>query len=272
MGEADAVRRAGELPATVDTLRADLVELGLRPGMTVLVHSSLSSLGWVSGGPVAAIMALEQALGDEGTLVMPTHSGDLSDPAFWQNPAVPDAWWAVIRDTMPAYDPALTPTRRMGAIPETFRRQAGVRRSAHPQVSFCAYGRHAEEVTAHHALDYGLGEGSPLARVYDLDGYVLLLGVGHEYNTSIHLAEYRAQFPGRREKVSGAPVVVDGERRWQEIRDLDINSDDFERIGQDLDRGTDVVSIGRVAQAESRLMRQRPLVDYAVRWMETHRE
>jgi len=72
--------------------------------------------------------------------------------------------------------------------------------------------------------------------------------------------------------MSGAPVVIDGERRWQEIRDLDINSDDFDRIGQDLERDTDVVSLGLVGQAESRLVRQQPLVDYAVRWMETNRK
>jgi aminoglycoside 3-N-acetyltransferase len=271
MSESKAIAQTPGLPATIESLRADLLRLGLEAGMVVLVHSSLSALGWVSGGPVAVILALEFVLGREGTLVMPTHSTDLSDPAYWRHPPVPDAWWPVIRDTMPAYDPALSPTRGMGTIPETFRRGRGVVRSAHPQFSFAARGPLAEQITAGHALDFALGEGSPLARLYELDARVLLLGVGHTNNTSLHLAEYRADYPGKREVDDGAPILVDGRRQWVVIHDIDGDGDDFAAIGEAFERETNAVRIGPVGRGAARLMPQRALVDFAARWMTQNR-
>ncbi|OSC63358.1 AAC(3) family N-acetyltransferase, partial [Streptomyces sp. 4F] len=76
---------------------AGLRELGVRSDDTLLVHSSLSSLGWVCGGPVAVVQGLLDALGPDGTLVVPTQTGDLSDPALWQNPPVPREWWDTVR-------------------------------------------------------------------------------------------------------------------------------------------------------------------------------
>lgn len=270
MSEADTIKAAEKAPVTVDLLVADLQALGLKRGMIVLVHSSLSKLGWVCGGPVAVIQALERVLGPEGTLVMPTHSSDLSDPEPWENPPVPEAWWQIIRDTMPAYDPALTPTRGMGAIPETFRKGAGVLRSAHPHLSFVARGRHAKAITQNHDLAFGLGEGSPLARIYDLDGWVLLLGVGHGNNTSLHLAEYRANFPGKKTRMQGAPMIVNGARQWVTFDDIDIDEDDFPTLGSAFDERGKTLK-GRVGYGEALLMHQRPLVDFAVQWMEENR-
>ena len=270
MTEADAIRRA-QGPATVATLAADLAALGVRPGMVLLVHSSLSALGWVNGGAQGVILALEAALGPDGTLVMPTHSTGLTDPAGWRRPPVPEEWWATIRATMPAYDPDRTPTRGMGTIPETFRKGPGVIRSPHPHSSFAAAGPHAARLCADHPLPFSLGDDSPLARLYALDGWVLLLGVGHGNNTSLHLAEYRAFATTGARTTVGAPLLVEGERRWVEFPELDWDADDFPALGEDFARDTGLVRVGQIAAATALLMPQRPLIDYAVPWLRAHR-
>ena len=120
MGEAETIGRVRR-PNTRQSIAEELRALGLQPGTLALVHASLSRLGWVCGGPVAVVQALLDVVGPAGTVVMPTQSGDYTDPALWQEPPVPPAWVPVIRETMPAYDPLLTPSRGMGAIAETFR-------------------------------------------------------------------------------------------------------------------------------------------------------
>ena len=272
MSESKVVKKT-KMPATIESLQTDLRALGIRPGMVVLVHSSLSAMGWVCGGSVAVVTALQKVLGSTGTLVMPAHSSGLSEPSKWESPPVPESWWPVIRENMPAYDPALTPTRAMGIIAETFRKQRGVLRSSHPLDSFCACGPQASHIVNDHSLSFGMGEHSPLARIYDLHGFVLLLGVGHGNNTSMHLAEYRATFSTKRIVQEGAPISVSGSRRWATFEDVDIDSSDFDRIGEDFLRSEagHAVRRGRVGLADCQLMPQRDVVDFTVGWLEENR-
>ena len=267
------VIQKSKMPVTVDSLEADFTAIGIESGMVLVVHSSLSAMGWVNGGPVGVIIALQHVLGSTGTLVMPAHSTGLSDPREWENPPVPQSWWHIIRETMPAYRPDLTPTRNMGVISETFRKQKGVLRSSHPHFSFCALGARAREITDHHSLAFGMGEESPLARVYDLGGHVLLLGVGHERNSSLHLAEYRATYSTKRIVQEGAPICTSGVRTWTTFENIDLDASDFEHIGDTFvnsDAGN-AVRRGRVGLADCQLMPQRAVVDSAAEWIEENR-
>lgn len=156
---------------------------------------------------------------EKGNIIMPTHSALLSDPSKWEMPPVPKEWWQPIRDTMPAFHPAYTPTYLMGKIVETFLKFPDVIRSNHPEVSFAAWGRDKENVVRDHSLEFGLGEHSPLAKLYDMDCFVLLLGVGYDNNTSFHLSEYR--IPSRKIVSKGSPIFVNGERFWKTYQEIE---------------------------------------------------
>jgi len=272
MSEKDVIE-SSKKPQTIKTLRYDMRKIGVKNGMTLIVHSSMSSMGWICGGAVSFILALEDILGESGTLVMTANSGDLSDPSQWVNPPVPKEWWNTIKENMPPFDPDFTPTLRIGQIPEVFRKQRGVLRSLHPQVSFCAWGRYARYITSNHSLEYAHGEKSPLAKIYELDGHVLLIGVKHENNTSLHLAEIRADYPGKEKEIQGMPYMHNGKRIWKEVRDIRSVTDDFNDLGGAFLKGKkDVIRTGNIGQADSQFFRQRDLVDFAIGWMENNRK
>lgn len=270
MTEADAVA-AVEDPVTTDDIVSDLRTLGVEAGDTLLVHASLSELGWVCGGPQAVVDALRHVLTEDGTLVMPTHSGQYSNPDHWENPPVPDHWPDIIRETMPPYRPESTPTRGMGAVSECFRNYPGVHRSRHPEVSFAAWGDDAEAIVADHTFDHGLGEESPLAELYDRDAKVLMLGTDWGTFTTLHLAEYRADYETE-VTANVAPVLEDGERVLAEYEDIDIDDDDFPDIGAAFeDRHESAVTREKVGVAESTLVSMPELVDFGVEWMSANR-
>ncbi|WEG12768.1 AAC(3) family N-acetyltransferase [Pullulanibacillus sp. KACC 23026] len=266
MSENELIKMTKE-PNTRESMRSQFRLLGIQEGMTVIVHSSLKSLGWVSGGAVAVVQALMDAVGEMGTIVMPTQSADNSDPSDWENPPVPESWWKLIRETWPAYDPQYTPTRGMGQIVEVFRTFPGVKRSKHPALSFAAWGKEADAILSDQTLEEAFGHGSPLEKIYERNGYVLLIGVTHDSNTSLHLAEHF--IPGREKDKKGAAVLINGERQWVTYEETRYDSDPFEELGSQFEK-ENPISTGFVGNAFCRLMEQRLIVDYAKDWLIQH--
>jgi aminoglycoside 3-N-acetyltransferase len=258
-------------PISRTQLVDQISELGIMEGDVVIVHSSLSRLGWVIGGAQDVVGALMESVGKSGTIVMPSHSTQLVDPVRWKNPAAPQEWQEIIRSGLPIYDPVLTPTRRMGVIAELFRTHPLAHRSSHPFYSFTAIGPHADMIITDHSLEDGLGEQSPLARLFDLNAYVLLLGLEHSINTSLHLAEHRCEFPGKADRVEGAPILLDGKRQWVRFRQLAYVSRDFHQLGVEFARETRLERIGLVGLGIGRLNRLRDLVEYATTWLPRRR-
>jgi len=239
----------------------------------LLVHASLKSIGWVEGGPRAVISALRQVVGGSGNVVMPTGTEENSLTSRRHRARIaamtPDQARRYRRE-MPPFDKNTTPSG-MGMISEALRTADGAVRSDHPQSSFGAIGPDAGHLMADHQLKCHLGEYSPLAKLYKIDAQVLMIGVGYRACTAFHLAEYRYRESPPSTEYSCA-VIVNGLRQWIAYEDVVLDDEDFEEIGETLnrDRGS-FVKKGHVGEAESLLVPLVQTVDHAKGWMDQYR-
>lgn len=215
-----------------------LLELGVTPGGVLLVHCAFSAVRPVEGGPAGLIAALQAALGPTGTLVMPSMTDDDEHP----------------------FDPQATPCLGMGIVAQTFWQLPGVWRSDSPH-AFAASGPAATHITAPHPVDIPHGPDSPVGRVYDLDGQVLLLGVNHDADTTIHLAENLAGVRYRRPKQ--LYVWQDGQAARVDYGEIDHCCQNFRRVDEWL-TATQQQKRSSVGHAEARLSRSRAIVEVVV--------
>jgi aminoglycoside N3'-acetyltransferase len=225
-------------PLAREEVVRQLLALGVRPGGVLLVHTAFSRLRPVEDGPLGLIGALRTALGPNGTLVMP----------------------AMADDDVHAFDPATSPCHSMGIVADTFWRLPGVVRTDSPH-AFAATGPHAPAITRAQPVDIPHGPDSPVGRVHELDGQVLLLGVGHDANTTLHLAENLAGVRYRLQAM--ATVMVAGRVTRCHYEEVDHCCENFSLM----DRWLDAVGLqrrGPVGHGEARLARSRDLVRVAV--------
>jgi aminoglycoside 3-N-acetyltransferase len=215
-----------------------LHELGVERGGVLLVHTAFSKLGPVEGGPQGLIGALREALGPDGTLAMPSMSDD---------------------DDIP-FDAAKAACIGVGVVADTFWRLPGVLRSDNPH-AFAAIGPRAAEITGAHSLDVPHGVDSPVGRIHEMDGQVLLLGVGHDANTTIHLAEALAGVRYRRRKY--LTVVTAGRPTRYEYGETDHCCENFSLMDAWLEEAR-LQRRGSLARADARLARSRDIVDAAL--------
>lgn len=248
-----------------------LIDVGLQSGDSVIVHTSLGQIGYVCGGAQTVIEALIEVVGQNGTIMMPTQSWKNLDPESGVHWDADKADWDRIRENWPAYNKAITPTNTMGAVSEMFRSWPGVLRSDHPARSVAVWGKNASYLTENHTLSDIFGNASPIGKLYELDGKVLLIGVGYDKNTSIHLADVRAEYPGKHTCIEHSAVMENGKRVWKAYETLFVDGEDFIAIGTAFET-IHAVNKRKLGNAELKLMKQRELVDFAVEWIEKNRK
>jgi aminoglycoside 3-N-acetyltransferase len=166
---------AAPLELTVADLAASLRQLGLSQGDSVLLHSAYRQVRPMENGPAGVIDAILAVIGPAGNLMLPTFNYSRPLPS-------------------PYFDPKTTPGRT-GIIPELGRQRPGAVRSLHPTHSVAVIGLDAERLCRDHLTVRAMGVGSPIDRLAESGGKVLLLGVGHTSNSTIHVGEEHAGIP-----------------------------------------------------------------------------
>ncbi len=249
--------------ATTASIAEGLRALGLEAGDIACVHAGMKSLGLVIGGTRAVVEALTMTVGPDGTIMMPAFSGDLSDPAEWQHPPVPADRIEEIRAQVPAYDPVRTPTRGIGQVAEYFRSYPGVRRSPHPQSSFAALGAAADALVAEHPYDNRFGPSSPLGKLVELGGKVLLIGAPHDTVSLFHMTQHLIGEVPQIDKA--APVIESGERRWVAYRDIEYPIEWFiPGVAALVEAG--IARTGYLGSAASVIFSAAPAIEFVVDW------
>ena len=255
------------MTATRTSLAADLRAIGLEPGDAVLVHAALRQVGRVIGGPDTILSAMLDVVGAEGTVLGYT---DWQIDDFGRD-------YLEFREDVPAFDPERSrATRDNGFWPEMLRTTPGALRSGNPGASMAAIGGRAAWFVADHALDYGYGPQSPLGKLVEAKGTVLMLGATLDHMTLLHHAEHLANFPNKRIVRYEAPLLVDGVPTWRWFEEFDTSSspdgmaEDYFATIVEAFLATGEGRRGVVGEAGSVLVPAGEVVDFAIAWMEEH--
>ena len=256
-------------------LRSDLEKLGLRPGDAILAHGALSRVGRLLNGPDAVIGALLDAVSPTGTVLAYTDWDARYDELLDAEGRVPEQW----RPHIPPFvAEASRSARDNGVLPEFLRTWPGARRSGNPGASVAAVGARADWFTADHPLDYGYGPGSPLAKLVEVGGKVVMIGAPLDTMTLLHHAEHLADMARKRVIRYEVPLAVGDGVEWRTVEEFDtadpvvdgFAEDYFATIVSDfLATGQGVR--GRVGKADSVLVDAAAMCAFALAWMESHR-
>lgn len=255
------------------SLRTDTERLGVRPGDIVMVHAAMRRVGRLLNGPDVLIAALRDAVGGDGTVMAYADWDAAYDELLDRDGHVDVAW----REHVPPFDPHISrAARENGVLAEFLRTTPGALRSGNPGASVAAIGARATWLTDDHPLDYGYGPGSPLARLVEAGGKVLMVGAPFDTMTLLHHAEHLARVPGKHVRRCEVPFAVsDGAERWRMVEEFETARPVVDGLADDYfaDIVGDFLALeqgmqGPVGDAPSILVDAAAICRFAVGWLE----
>ncbi len=254
------------------SLRADLTQIGINQGDTIMVHAAMSAVGPLLNGPDAFSNALLYVIGSEGTMLVYTSWDSVHDDFLDDAGRVVPEW----REHVSAFDAHGSRAVRMnGVIAEFVRTMPGALRSANPGASVAAIGRRAEWITADHPHDYGYGEGSPLSKLVEVGGRVLMVGAPWDTMTLIHHADHLAKLPDKRIRRYEVPYTGSKGTDWRFIEEFDTTEPVVAGLPENYIEQIVTAYVncgggrqGKVGLAPSLLVDAQPMLAFAIAWLE----
>jgi len=234
---------------TKEHITSELRRLGIQPGDRLIAHSSLRAFGWVQGGAEAVVEALLDTVGPTGAVMVPTFN----------------------HSRVKVFDPETTPSHN-GAITEALRKRPNAVRSLHPTHPYAAIGRDAADLTAANLEVGTFDPASPLGKLAERGGWIVLLGVGMGANTCIHIGQATAQAHCLGYGHERSFIKLDGEVRevhstlWRRGR-CPIEARPERSEGSPVEtrmRQRDLIHDGQVGDAEVHVMRGRDVIAVTV--------
>jgi aminoglycoside 3-N-acetyltransferase len=204
-------------------LARDFRALGVTEGDVVMLHASVRSVGEVAGGPDQIHLALRDALGSNGTLMMyvgcPSYYDDVGRGVLTAEQE------REVFEKHPPFDPITTRSARShGILVEFFRTFPGTLVNNHV-TRFAAAGAQASHLLAEHPWDFAYGVDSPLDRFAKLGGKVLLLGSDHDEVTFLHHVEHVVDFPDKKISRYKVPCEDSGRVVWRDVEEVNTAGD-----------------------------------------------
>ena len=254
------------------SLRDDLTRIGLRAGDTVMVHAAMSKVGPLLNGPDALSNAILDVVGSEGTMLVYTSWDSVHDDLLDDDGRVLPEW----RDHVPGFDQQASRAVRMnGIIAEFVRTMKGARRSANPGASVAAVGKLADWITADHRLDYGFGENTPLSKLVEIDGRVLMVGAPWDTMTLVHHADHLANIADKRTIRIEVPFAGADGTEWHFMEEFETGDPIHEDLPENYIEQIVTAYVedgggnqGAIGAAPSLLVEARPVLAFAIRWLE----
>lgn len=236
---------------TKNDLIAMFKRMGVIKGMILYVQSDLETFSYVNGGSQIVIEALQEAVGFEGTIVTPSFSESLVDPACDQDYLFERDVFDEIRASKPAFHKKKTASE-CGEFSNQFMRNDGVYRSNHPTHSFLAWGKYAKLICDRHPLHFSLGKDTPIDKVVEMNGYVLLLGISYRHCDIFKYASCITQKNPIR--IVSAPVEKRAKREFIHMLEMDYILKNV-RVIQQMMEEREVVRLDYVGNAQCRFFK-----------------
>ncbi len=253
---------SSKFPITKDYLIKEFRELGIKNNDIIMVHSSVSSFGYIVNGAHDIIDALMEIVTD-GIIAVPGHTTINSKVEDWQRPPVPKEWFDIIKNNIKPTTKETEPNG-IGAVPRIFSRYDGIYRTSHPFVSLMYFGKNIPNQLKNQPLDKPHSFDGPFGYLYNNNVKLVMLGSEYDNLTFMHLA---SNLKNESYSVVESNVYINNEIVRVSFLIEDDDTDLFNVIGSKFEvEKQDFITVRKIGNSICKIIDGKELVDYTLNY------